>query len=357
MLLIKDNTNKDLIIKYLNYLKKYDTMIKFKFIENFKNEFDYYKIIFENRELIDNKFEKKEYSEKEIFFQLLNDIIKIDIKKYDNDDNYKKIKKKFKNIQKFNQPIKFDNKELYWYRNCFIIYSSLKKIIEEEIVKEEEKNRVEMFDMMKQCINKIINRGLFQKDYILNNKELLTSLISLIALPQTHEYCDFNLNLIESKNPVKNINSKLNQYKITLFKDNIYYYKNKHNFYYVLDLNNIKDICIDNFVLRANQEAIKLDDEEIKNYDEIDKYFKQIIDIKKVNKFLSKIFCSNVIKEAFKIIYPEYYLFPFDNEEEALGFIKENFHYIPFKSSRTGAITEKLTLESYFFLQKRKIFF
>ena len=356
MLLIKDNTNKKLIIKYLTYLKKYGTKITVKFIEQFNNEFDYYKVMFENKELINNEFDKKEYSEKESFFELLNDIIKIDIKNYNNDDNYKKIKKKFKKIQTFNQPIKFDNKELYWHRNCFVVYYSLKKIIEEELVKEGEKNRFEMFDMMKQCINKIINRGLFQKDYILNNKELLTSLISLIALPQNNEYCDFNLNLIESKNPEKNIDNKLEQYKNILFKDNnIYHYKN--NYKYILDLNDIKYTCIDNFILRANQGTIKLDDEEIKNYDEIDKYFKQIIDIQKVNKFLSKIFCSNVIKEAFKILYPEYYLFPFDNDEEAFTFIQENFHYIPFKSSRAGAITEKFTLESYFFLQKRKIFF
>ena len=356
MLIIKDNTNKDLIIKYLTYLKKYDTIIEFKFIEKFKNEFEYYKVMFENRELVDKELDQKEKSEKELFFELLKDIIKIDIKNYENDDNYKKIKKRFTNIPTFNQPITFDNKELYWHRNSFVIYFTLKKIIEEEIDNEEEKYRVELFDMMKQCIQKIIKRGFFEKNYILYNKKIITSLIALIALPQNYEYCDFNLNLIESKNPEINIKAKLAQHNITLFKNNIYHYKNKNNLYYVLDLNKDKDICIDNFVLRVNQDKSKLDDEEIKSYDEIDKYFKQIIDIQKVNKFLAKIFCSNVIKEAFKILYPEYFLFPFNSEEEALTFIEDNFHYVPFKCPKAGAITEKLTLESYFFLQKRKIF-
>jgi len=49
-MLIKDNTNKDLVIKYLNYLKKYGNNIKYKFIEKFIDEYNYYKIIFEDKE-------------------------------------------------------------------------------------------------------------------------------------------------------------------------------------------------------------------------------------------------------------------------------------------------------------------
>ena len=49
-MLIKDNTNKDLVIIYLNYLKEYGNNIKYKFIEKFIDEYNYYKIIFEDKE-------------------------------------------------------------------------------------------------------------------------------------------------------------------------------------------------------------------------------------------------------------------------------------------------------------------
>ena len=419
MMLIKDNTKKELILNYLKYLEQleqYGKIITYKYIETFQNEYDYYKVMFEDEELTKNNLNKKKYSEKVFFLNLLNDIINIDITKYDIDKNYIKIKDEFKIIKTFNQPITFDNKELYWYRNSFVVYYSLEKIIEseeeneiiefeEEKQKEEneiiefeeekqkekneiiefeeekqkEKNkiiesedekkkkseeekkiknkRIEMFDMMKQCISKIIKRGLFHKDYILNNKELLTSLISLIAIPQKDEYCDFNLNLIESKDPSISIDQKIDEYKLALFENNIYYYKNNEGLYDILHLNkDDKNTCIDNFVLKANKK-IKLKTSETKNYDEMAKYFKNKINIEKVNEFLSKIFCSNVIKEAFKLLYPDYFLFPFTDENEAKTFIEENLHYIPYKSSKTGGITEKLTLESYYFLQKKKVFF
>ena len=143
---------------------------------------------------------------------------------------------------------------------------------------------------------------------------------------------------------------------MALFENNIYYYKNNEGLYDILHLNKDKNTCIDNFVLKANKK-IKLKTSETKNYDEMAKYFKNKINIEKVNEFLSKIFCSNVIKEAFKLLYPDYFLFPFTDENEAKTFIEENFHYIPYKSSKTGGITEKLTLESYYFLQKKKVFF
>ena len=60
-----------------------------------------------------------------------------------------------------------------------------------------EVRRIKTFNKMQCFINNIINRKLFEKDYILNNKILLTSLLSLIAFPLEDRYCDFNLNLIK----------------------------------------------------------------------------------------------------------------------------------------------------------------
>ena len=334
-MLIKDNTNKGLITKYLKFLKANENKIDYQYIVKFEDEYNYYRVMFEKDELQMSEFDSKDFSENELFINFLNSILKIDI---NHSDFFENVEKTLKNIQLFNQPISFNNKELYWHRNLFIVYTSLKKI--KDIKSEKEKT--DTLKLMQNAINNVFQRKLFQKKYILNDKILLTILVSLIALPLKEEYCDYNLNLIESKDPDKKQDKSLNL--------------NVSNDYEKIEETLSSDICLKNFVLHLNQKII-LEKKELQNYDELEKFFKGIIDIENVNKILAKIFCSNVMKEAFNELYPEYFIFPFNDESEALEFIKENFHYIPYKSYKTGAISEKLTLESYFFLQIRKILF
>ena len=334
-MLIKDNTNKGLITKYLKFLKANENKIDYQYIVKFEDEYNYYRVMFEKDELQMSEFDSKDFSENELFINFLNSILKINI---NHSDFFENVEKTLKNIQLFNQPISFNNKELYWHRNLFIVYTSLKKI--KDIKSEKEKT--DTLKLMQNAINNVFQRKLFQKKYILNDKILLTILVSLIALPLKEEYCDYNLNLIESKDPDKKQDKSLNL--------------NVSNDYEKIEETLSSDICLKNFVLHLNQKII-LEKKELQNYDELEKFFKGIIDIENVNKILAKIFCSNVMKEAFNELYPEYFIFPFNDESEALEFIKENFHYIPYKSYKTGAISEKLTLESYFFLQIRKILF
>ena len=334
-MLIKDNTNKGLITKYLKFLKANENKIDYQYIVKFEDEYNYYRVMFEKDELQMSEFDSKDFSENELFINFLNSILKINI---NHSDFFENVEKTLKNIQLFNQPISFNNKELYWHRNLFIVYTSLKKI--KDIKSEKEK--IDTLKLMQNAINNVFQRKLFQKKYILNDKILLTILVSLIALPLKEEYCDYNLNLIESKDPDKKQDKSLNL--------------NVSNDYEKIEETLSSDICLKNFVLHLNQKII-LEKKELQNYDELEKFFKGIIDIENVNKILAKIFCSNVMKEAFNELYPEYFIFPFNDESEALEFIKENFHYIPYKSYKTGAISEKLTLESYFFLQIRKILF
>jgi hypothetical protein len=334
-MLIKDNTNKGLITKYLKFLKANENKIDYQYIVKFEDEYNYYRVMFEKDELQMSEFDSKDFSENELFINFLNSILKIDI---NHSDFFENVEKTLKNIQLFNQPISFNNKELYWHRNLFIVYTSLKKI---KNIKSE-KEKIDTLKLMQNAINNIFQRKLFQKEYILNDKILLTILVSLIALPLKEEYCDYNLNLIESKDPDKKQDKSLNL--------------NVSNDYEKIEETLSSEICLKNFVLDLKQKII-LEKKELQNYDELEKFFKGIIDIENVNKILAKIFCSNVMKEAFNELYPEYFIFPFNDESEALEFIKENFHYIPYKSYKTGAISEKLTLESYFFLQIRKILF
>ena len=145
--------------------------------------------------MIEKKLNK--LSEKELFFNLLKEIRNIDVKKknengdIDNLDIFlNKIVNILNKIQKFNQPITFDNQELYLFRNKVVIYFSLRGISKSKI-----KN--EKFILMTESIEEIFKRKLFEKDYVLKDKKILTSLLSLIALPQDKYYLNFDLNLIE----------------------------------------------------------------------------------------------------------------------------------------------------------------
>jgi hypothetical protein len=87
-LIIKDNTNKNLIIKYLKYLEANNNKLKEKYndnIETFHEEYENYKIMFDNKELKENDFEEKKSSQKQIFMNLLERIKSLEIKDDEND--------------------------------------------------------------------------------------------------------------------------------------------------------------------------------------------------------------------------------------------------------------------------------
>ena len=346
-MIIKDNTNNKLIAGYLKYLKDLENKginIDFPEKESFENEYDNYKVLLSNEELKSNNLPTKTLSEKENFISLLDEIIHLN---GNNIDKFKeKVKNKLNNIQLFNQPIDISNKELYWYRNVFIMYYSLNEILNL-------KNKDKLIELIQENIKTIVEKDVFNKNYILDNAELLTSITILIALPQTKEITEFNINLILSSDPNYNYLDEINKNKIQKYSLNSggnnygYYYDN-----YILK--NPSSLCIANFVLNIEQ-SMELDLIELNNYEMMKKAFNEIYDFEKMFKFLSIVISSRVFREAFEILYPDYYQFPFKDENDALEFLKKYFHFVPFKSYRSGAITEKFSLEILFLLKARKM--
>ena len=99
-------------------------------------------------------------------------------------------KKELDNFQ-FNQPVSFDgNQELYFCRNSMIILYNLKKIIMDK--------RYDKLNNMKNSIKKILEIKFFDNPNIFNDKTNLTIIICIIAIPQTEDITDYNLNLIDS---------------------------------------------------------------------------------------------------------------------------------------------------------------
>ena len=362
-LIIKDNTNKNLIIKYLKYLEANNNKLKEKYndnIETFHEEYENYKIMFDNKELKENDFEEKKSSQKQIFMNLLeriksleikddeNDIINNDVNSNNNDKEINtfrnKIEEIIKHLQLFNQPISISNKELYWQRNCHILYFALKDIL---------KNKKKL-KLMKEAINIILGKKIFDKEYITSDNVLLSNIMILIVIPQPKKILEFNLNLIETKDPSYNYENELNDpifAKLDKKDKKSYYitYEDKDYF-----LNEPSTKCVKNFLLGI-KEDIYLEDFEEKTYNGLKEFFNEIIGFDKMISFLSKVFTSKVIREAFNYLYPQNFKFPFKNEKDAFDFLRKYYHFIPLKIFGTAGITEKFSLDIYYILKRRNI--
>ena len=375
-MVIKDNTNKDLIEQYLKMLQKDKVktiIIDFEGKEIYDDEYEKYKNMFTINELKSYGLKEKAMSQKDDFLNFLQEILG---KQEDDIENFKEtIKNELENLQLFNQAIDFENEELYWYRNKLIVYFALDKILNEDENKYKNNNnnnindsinnntkiiininntsninnnKYERFELMKKNIEKIIERNLLKDDSIIKDKVLLTTLMIIIAIPLPLDLLEFNLNLIYTKSKNYKFEDELKKYNLTLIKNNDC----------LMNINQknpkASNMCITNFELNISKK-MNLNEIELNNYDFMKKEFNKIIDFNKMYLFLSKIACSQVFRDAFKILYPDYLEFPFKDENDSKKFLKKYLNFIPFKSYRTGAVTEKFSLEIYIFLKIRKV--
>ena len=302
-LLIQDNTNKDLLKLYLNFLKNNKEFLEKEYntVENFDCEYSKYKVVFTPDE-IKKYFKLEKISEKNEFFNLLL--------KIKSEQNFDKIIENCNNIYLglFNQGIEFSSQELYWFRNRELIAYALLKLNNDE-------KKSEKIKLMKFCIEKINDLKLFENSIILNDYHILTLLMILIVIPLPEEDCIVNLNMIESILHDKNENKIFNNNKIL----------NKNNKF------------------------------EISNYNQAYDSFNDIIQIEKIKIFLKKILCSNVIKQVFQILYPSYIEYPFKTENDAKNYINKHINFVPFYRTKSNGFTDKFTLDTYIFLKPKNI--
>jgi hypothetical protein len=154
---------------------------------------------------------------------------------------------------------------------------------------------------------------LFENPIILNDYHCLTLIILLIAIPLPEEDCKNNLKMIES------------------FQNN--YQNNIINESKILNINNNCSIL---------------------NYYQAYDAFNNIINVKKIKNFLKKVFCSNVIKQAFQILYPSYIKYPFQTEKDAENYINKHLNFVPFYTFSSNGITDKFTSDTYIFLKPKR---
>ena len=322
-LLINDNTNKVLIIRYLTLLKNNNAELKMIFNDNFeeyKDELIYYSKFISKEEMSSN-FELKIKTQKEELIDLLKQFSDLnidnenDIKKF---ENYLKLySESFEIISYNNVPIDFSNEQLFYYRNINIIkyyFKTLYNIINKNLEKIEEEIEDEhnMSDIEKN--DKIENK----------KKELLTNKLDIIS----YNISEFIKAILLLDDP-----TKINELIISLINS-----LSKMEFY----------SCY-NYIILPDKDMSILRDNNDKYIINFLKTFRSInVDLKLIKQFYKNILPLNCFKSIYLDLNGKDSYYPFDDKKFTDDFIDANFEIIDIPLQKVLGITDKFTMKTYF---------
>lgn len=351
-LVLIDDTNKNIIKLYLNFLKKYSNFIKDELSFSYEREINKYKTIFTIDEM--NEIEKniKNKSEKQIFFDYINYLSQIDVNNMDDVEKvFADAKTVLENIFLFNNPINFDNKELFFYKSYYNLLN--------EISNNDYGDKKEYLNNKKSVMKYVIKKSIFKNDEIKNNEDKM-NLLNLYILKETFEinYNEdelINFNRLIQPMPVKKedfINFIQNK-KVKFQNELIKKKNNKEYVAHQVELNDDTDItiplekvCISNLnnknlnnntnpKLYYNLETLFLDNE-------VSLY------INDIKSFLIKIIDSKVYNQLIKKLFPDYFQYLiYNNNEDIKTYIKERIKFYPFQDLDLSRITDKLSCYSF----------
>ena len=354
-LLLIDNTNKDIVRLYLNFIKVNSLFIKENKLLTYDMELEKYKIIFTIEEMEKIQKNKKKKSQKKIFFDYINYLYSkisgrfdIEVAKSIKDFAIKKLQKLFL----FNTPIEFDNEELIYYK-CYynIIY---------DIAKYNGINIKKYFINKKNVIEFILKKDLYNNENITTNEDKMNFLSLLLMKEKLKEKSDkeegtLNLIRLMQKVPVtveefQEYNEKDKNKKNSLVKEGGDYYiqqvykqikKEEVSFLISLDNSCIHSLFNPRLEFKGdtklfyNLDAL-MDNNELSPY------------ISKIKQFLKKIVDKNIYKQAIKQLFPEYYRsLTSNNNEEIKEYIDKRIKFYPFQKLDLSGITDKLSCYSF----------
>ena len=333
-LLIKNNTEKALITKYLYFLKYLeDNDLKINYPhESFIDELKYYLPLFEEKELEDLKSQLF-ISEKSKFIDLLEQFS--NIKKDELDKFQKKIEK---NFYIYNQPISLNSKETIFFR-C--------RIMATEAILDLEKGETN-FDDIKYKITKII-------DYI---KSIGSGFIDYKLIPLTYflkencnkEAIDFFINLLLSKkiNNINELEETAKKYNFILLKEKMQLAANEDLY------NDPSDLCYENLLLSKKDK--KYDKCELYNFDYLVKNPPLKIELNNIKLFLKEVYKSNVFKDLFCLLTgnKDYSIIYNDN---MINHLVDNIKFLPINYEETRAFFDKISLTTFISTMKKTIYY
>ena len=348
-LLLIDNTNKNIVKLYLNFIKKYSDFIKNNKLIPYEKEIEKYKIIFTIDETEQLEKNIKTKSQRDIFLDYINYFSSTKLE--NNELQFlKQTKKKLDKLYLFNTPIEFENEELYYYKCLYNLLFDISSKINDDIFD------IKVYLKNKQNVIKyIIRKKLYDNPQIILNEDKM-NLLNLYMLreiiEENYKENDLtNFNRLIQKKPVTikdfNLFNKGSQRNLLINIDKIYYIAHKYN--------PVKEVSINIPLSKAclnNLNNSKFKDQPIaKYYYHLESLFLENeikLYINDIKNFLIKIMDSNTFKQAIKELFPEYFNYlNINNNEEIKQFIKERIKYYPFEGLDISGTTDKLSCYSF----------
>jgi len=369
-LLVNDNTNKELIIFYLKYLKENQELLKNIFndnIEDYNEEVNYYLNIF-NIDEAKKYFNINKISQKDNLFSLMVDLSNKNYSEFEyylnNLNNY------YKNSINYNMPPDFENAEYYFLRNIHVIKYSLYNFYrsikgedeEEELINEKDKQDkkeqiMEELNILKYKINKIIE---FNNHNTLNLKEF-EILFNILIQGSQKEEIEFNLNLLGTKevtlDDIKhfiNKNKDENKNKENTEKEDTYEDKNEKKKFVTVENDkvviwekNIKKyqyLCLNNLNLYNNDSYFS---KKIYNYHYYKYKHSEKYKLSSIKSFYKKILPKACFRSIYKTLFGENEYYPFDSHEFTNYYIDKYYDFLPIKNDKGLGLTEKYSMNIY----------
>ena len=226
-------------------------------------------------------------------------------------------------MQYFNQPIPYDNKELFFFKCRVNIYHDLDTI---QLYLKNNQPNFNLIEKKVYVIERILKNKYIDNKIIYNSEDRMNLLISLIIYPEEKDITDYNFNLLESEDS-----------EVSEIKENLIY-----NSKFAFKKEKYKNICLNNLIL---EKSLFLEKKELYNYNYLEK--KPSFIINDIKQFLKEIIDMNVFDEAFKILYGKDFENIFKNKEFKNKYFEEFLHFVPYKSSNSSGLTDKFTLKTY----------
>ena len=346
-LVLLNNTDKDIISLYLNFIKENDLYVKIYDFERFDKEIKVYKILFTKEEA--ERFKKgiKLQSEKDILLNFLTELSNI----ADDNDNinensinkiFAKVENEKKQIIYFNYPINFSNQELYFYKIFILLIIQISK------AQKLDEGKKKKYIINKSNVAKIIlNNKVLQNPKIINSEDKMNILVLLILfenLDKQKSSLNFNRLLHQEEISYSELKKHIidnNLGKIKEEKEYIYL-ENEPGIFYQLYPN---EICIKNLTKSSLNSIINMI--EVDHFKTLEKLLeKNSITpyIEKLKNFLLKIVDSRVYKEAIEELFPDYHTNLLGiNLDDIKECIKSRIKYYPYQRLENSGLTDKLS--------------
>ena len=350
-LLLMNNTDKDIVSLYLNFIKENEIYVKSYNFDTFDNEIKIYIFVLTINET--EKFQKglKLQSGKDIIINFLTELSNID------DNNEKKINDFFtkaedesKKIIYFNYPIEFSNKELYYYKIYILLILQINKV-----KKDSSKSKDDIYKYIrnkKNIAQLILNNKVLENEKIINNEDKMNILVILMIyekLDEKKSSINFNRLLQTEKITFEELKSHILTNKIGTIK-----YVTDEYISFITEIDTSYDIypnkvCLKNLDrVLLNSILNRMDDCMLNTLDSLLLKNDIIPYEEKIKKFLLKIVDSNVYKEAIKELFPEYSQNLLNsNLEDIKECINSRIKFYPYQKLRNTGLTDKLSCYSY----------